>query len=682
MISTRWQRRAPKGPSEESDPGIFSRASKQIGSFVTFIMFESVDPSSTGFPAERSDNGPFGMVGPNTLTAIKGGASAVGRTAASPFGALVTVTVADELIRVLTARGNRVKAWAESELPNGVVQDGLIVDEQTFIEVLSEVLKQVTRNGKLNGQKVAIAITGRNLVQRRLTVYVDDDQEIAEAIIAASTESMSVRAEEMQIEWDAEALDFIEDDEEDDPEDNDEDEPEEPEDREQRFDSPGSPDSPGTPPQAEAGNAIASPPDRTEELGLENLDLNLEPEPDGEPYDVYALALHKHVIQRNLRTVSDFNARFAGVQPKILVLAAAVNSRAAVILDFEASTLITAVVSNGLPEVIREVGIDRHMIRAHWVNLVTTQISRAVAFYDSIFPDDPLATNVEVFVTGQTEQAKDAIDEALDKLPFVRSELPQTLRAPEEFSFDKYAANVGLVIVSGKRFWQRTPVPLLPTPKFDYRPPQYRPRPLPWRAALKIAAALVLGLGVLSSYQVFTEQSDSVAQAQWRLGIIEQQLELRSLKLDELREARILLDEAQFRTERLIAANEVIQDRAAGFAKTMSVITTVAPPDVRVTIVDDDGEVVAVEAEASEYSMLLDFIRLLDEIPQFDHVQILGLVQLTDAYEGTDLEPAERSGGAPVIETVVKMSIEITRTDIDESQLFTNEELAAEGIGE
>ncbi len=673
MISTRWQRRAPKGPSEESDPGIFSRASKQVESFVTSIMFESVDPSSTGFPAERSDNGPFGMVGPNTLTAIKEGASALGRTAASPFGALVTVTVADALIRVLIARGNRVKAWAESELPNGVVQDGLIVDEQTFIEVLSEVLKQVTRNGKLNGQKVAIAITGRNLVQRRLTVYVDDDQEIAEAIIAASTESMSIRAEEMQIEWDAEALDLIESDEEE----LDEDEVESGDDEDdvegEPFDSL---------PQDETENTIASPPGGADDLELENFELDLDAEPDGEPYDVYALALHKHVIQRNLRTVSDFSARFAGVQPKILVLAAAVNSRTAIILDFEASTLITAVVSNGLPEVIREVGIDRHMIRAHWVNLVTTQISRAVAFYDSIFPDDPLATNVEVFVTGQTEQAKDAIDEALDKLPFVRSELPQTLRAPEEFSFDRYAANVGLVIISGKRFWQRTPVLLLPTPKFDYRPPQYRPRPLPWRAALKIAAALILGLGVLSSYQVFTEQSDSVAQAQWRLGIIEQQVELRSLKLEKTREARTLLNEAQLRTERLIAANEVIQNRAAGFAETMSVITAVAPPDVRVTVVDDDGEVVAVEAEASEYSILLDFIKLLNEIPQFNHVQILDLVQLTDTYTGLDLEPAERSGGATVIETVVKMSIEITRTDIDESQLFTDEELAAEGIGE
>ncbi len=675
MISGRWQRHAPQDSLEKLSPGILSRVGEKIGSFVTPIVFESVDPGSRGFPAERNDNGPFGMVGPNTITAIKESANTVGRAAASPFGALVTVTIADGLVRVLTARGNRVRAWAESELPVGVVQDGLIVDEQTFIEVLGAVLNQVTRNGKLSGQKVAVAITGRNLVQRRLTVYVDDEQELAEAIVAASSESMSVRTEEMQIEWNAEALDLIEDEELEYDGPDDEDEAEEPEDREQHVDSPGthdSLDSRSTPPGAEVGNAIGSPPGSTERLELEDLDLNLEPEPDGEPYDVYALALHKHVIRRNLRTVSDLGSRFAGVQPKILALAAAVNSRAAVVLDIESNTLITAVVSNGLPEVIREVGIDRNMTRGQWVSLVTTQVSRAVAFYDSIFPDDPLATNVEVFVTGQTEQAKDAVDEALDKLPFVRSELPQTLRAPEEFSFDRYAANVGLVILSGKRFWQRAPVPLLPTPKFDYRPAQYRPRPLPVRAVLKVAVMLILGLGVLGSYQAFTEQSDTVARTQRTFGILEQQIELRSMKLDKTREARALLNKAKLRTERLIAANELIQDRDAGFADTMSIITGIAPPEVTLNTVDDDGRVVAVEAEADDYSTLLAYIRLLEDVPQFVHVQVLNLGKV----QGNGLEPANESGGAAVVESTIKMSIEITRIQLDDSQLLPDQELA------
>ena len=202
------------------------------------------------------------------------------------------------------------------------------------------------------------------------------------------------------------------------------------------------------------------------------------------------------------------------MQPKILALSAAVNSRSAVVLDVESNTLITSVITNGLPEVIREVGIVRNMMYSQSVNLITTQISCAVSFYDSLFPEEPLGLNLTVFVTGQAEQFDSAIEEALDSLQYVRSELAETLRAPEDFSFEKYAANVGLVIVSGKRFWQRAPVPLLTSPKFDYRTSQYRPRPLPIRAVLNVAAATILAFGVFTAFGLFTDQGASAVAAQ------------------------------------------------------------------------------------------------------------------------------------------------------------------------
>jgi hypothetical protein len=657
MISERWQRRVPKNAEEEKSPGVLTRIGARVRATASSLMFESVDPAATHLPEERHDNGPFGRVGPNTANAIKHGVGAIGRTAASPLGALVTVTVADEHIRVLTARGNRVRGWAESALPAGVVQLGLIVDEQTFIEVLGDVLKQVTRNGKLNGQKVAVAITGRNMVQRRLTVFVDNDQELAEAIINASSDSMSIRPEEMQIEWNAEEFDLVDEDEE-------------VEDDEDDFEE--IPDA--AEPQLEIESHEIEAPVITEEIGLENLDL--APEPEGDPYDVYALALHKHVIRRNLRTVSEFSGRFAGVQPKILALAAAVNSRAAVVVDIEATTMITSVVTNGLPEVIREVGLSQNMSHSEWVEMIGSQISRAVAFYDSLFPEEPLGTDIEVFVTGQPELARGAIDVAIESTPYVRSELPQTLRAPEDFSFEKYASNVGLVLVSGKHFWQRAPVALLTTPKFDYRPSQYRPRPLPVRAVLNVAAALILGFGVFTAFGLYTEQKESLVGAERTLHILEQRTDLRALKLVKVREARVELNSAKLKTERLIAANEVIQDRDAGFADTIAIIGGAAPEGVTITTLDDDGRVVAVEAKALDYTVLLAYIRLLEDVPQFVHVQVLNLGQIAGDSSGSDLEPSEQSGEPVEVKTAIAMSIEITRIEIDDSELLSDEELA------
>ena len=248
-------------------------------------------------------------------------------------------------------------------------------------------------------------------------------------------------------------------------------------------------------------------------------------------------------------------------------------------------------------------------------------------------------------------------------------------------TFGRYAANVGLVIVSGKRFWQRAPVPLLPTPKFDYRPGNCRPRPLSWRTAFRVAVAVALGIGFFGSLQMLTGQSELVEQAEYRQGIIERQVDLRSLRLEDIREARALLNAAQLRTERLIAASELIQDRAAGFAETMSTIAAATPPDVRVTTVDDDGRVLAVDAEAAEYSTLLGFIGVLNEVPQFAHIQILNLSKVTDADTRTNAEPAMQFGESAVVETGVKMSIEITRIVLipDENEILRGEELAVAG---
>ena len=105
------------------------------------------------------------------------------------------------------------------------------------------------------------------------------------------------------------------------------------------------------------------------------------------------------------------------------------------------------------------------------------------------------------------------------------------------------------------------------------------------------------------------------------------------------------------------------------------------PPDVRVTTVDDDGRVMAVDTEAAEYSTLLGFIGVLNEVPQFAHIQILNLSKVTDADTRTNAEPAIQFGESAVVETGVKMSIEITRIVLipDENEILRGEELAVAG---
>ena len=219
------------------------------------------------------------------------------------------------------------------------------------------------------------------------------------------------------------------------------------------------------------------------------------------------------------------------------------------------------------------------------------------------------------------------------------------------------------------------PVPDPPINPFDYRPDQYRPRPLPIRAAFNVAAALVLGFGIFTAFGVFTEQSESTALAQRMVGIMEQRVELRGLQLDKTRDARVALNAAKVKTGRLIAANAVIQELDAGFADTAAIIVRLTPSNVDLTTVDDDGRVVAVEAKAGDYSILLAYIWLLEDVLQFVHVQVLKLAETSG--DGSEGELVQQTGEPTEGETVVEMSLEITRIEIDVDQLVSDEELAS-----
>jgi hypothetical protein len=218
---------------------------------------------------------------------------------------------------------------------------------------------------------------------------------------------------------------------------------------------------------------------------------------------------------------------------------------------------------------------------------------------------------------------------------------------------------------------------LLSAPKFDFRPQQYRPRPLPVAATLKVVAVLILAFGVFSSYQVYTDQVSSADSAKRNVEMLQIQSDLRALQLVETRDARLQLEDAKAKTERLIAANEVLEDQDNGFGDTVSIISKASPTDVKVTLVDDDGRIVAVSAVSGDYPEMLVFIRLLEDVPQFEHVQVLSLGRDAAMSAEDGSEPSAEAGGSLVLESEVEASLVITRIKIDDNQLLAGEELVA-----
>lgn len=579
MINRRWRR----SESAEQSGNVLDRADRWLKDRLLFLgrtfLWHEMDTKSFSLPDEGEDHGPFGQIGPKSMASVRASAVAAGRAAASPFGAFITITVGDSAIRVLVARGNRVRGWAEALLPVGVVQDGLIVDEATFSEAMNRVIDEIGKGAKLSGAKVAVAITGRNVVQRRFTVFLEPDENLAEAIIDASSERMSIRPEELQLAWDAAKAD---------------------------YDTP------------------VMDVDDEEDGVFDDLEADFEPDLDSDPYDVYAFGMYRHVLRRNLRTLANSGAKFSTVQPKAIALAAAANERSGVVLDIESNTITVIVLRDGLPEVVREVGIDPKMTQSQWVQSVTTQVSRTVAFHDSMYPDSPLPDSSNLYLTGAAESSVGSAEMAASAIPYVRKSLPPTLRAPEDFPFSRYAANVGLALVTGKHWWQRTRVSIIDRPMLDFRPTEFKPKPFPVQATLtaSMVAVLVLGLGAM--FQLSTSQQSAVVRAQDELESLERSVGLKELRVRQAADQRAEISLLQQETEELLAKLDLVKDRDRGFSDVIDVITDTAAlvAGVDVLQIDDDGTLVDISVGGEDFQGVLRFVQLLEDEPGFTDVRI------------------------------------------------------------
>jgi hypothetical protein len=95
---------------------------------------------------------------------------------------------------------------------------------------------------------------------------------------------------------------------------------------------------------------------------------------------------------------------------------------------------------------------------------------------------------------------------------------------------------------------------------------------------------------------------------------------------------------------------------------------------VTVTSIDDDGQIVALAARSADYPEMMAYIRLLEDVPQFDHVQVLSITRQSTA-SAVDGEPSAQSDDPELTEMVVRASLVIRRIEIDDSQPLVGEEL-------
>jgi type IV pilus assembly protein PilM len=110
---------------------------------------------------------------------------------------VVTLYIDDTSLRLLVAKGNRVKKWATLPLESGLIRDGVVIDEAKVVAKIKELFKAQ----KVSPKKVITGMSGLNSLSQLITLPHLPEAMLAEAVAREAERVLPVPLDELYISW-------------------------------------------------------------------------------------------------------------------------------------------------------------------------------------------------------------------------------------------------------------------------------------------------------------------------------------------------------------------------------------------------------------------------------------------------------------------------------------------------
>lgn len=110
---------------------------------------------------------------------------------------VVTLYIDDTSLRLLVAKGKRVKKWANLPLESGLVRDGAVLDEAKLAAKIKELLKAQ----RVKARKVIAGLSGLHCLSQVITLPRLPEAMLAEAVRREAERALPVPLEQLYISW-------------------------------------------------------------------------------------------------------------------------------------------------------------------------------------------------------------------------------------------------------------------------------------------------------------------------------------------------------------------------------------------------------------------------------------------------------------------------------------------------
>ncbi|MBA7616178.1 hypothetical protein ES703_23474 [subsurface metagenome] len=391
-------------------------------------------------------------------------------------------------------------------------------------------------------------------------------------------------------------------------------------------------------------------------LPLEELYLSWQAIDGGrDELDFFVLGVPRDPIDALIETLSE-----AGVPPYLidlnpLALARAANREEAIIISLEPDCFDIVLVANGMPAVLHAITPreERASLEDN-IRRLTDELSKAIEFYNSNHPQNPLSPTTPLLLTGELSVDTTTSEIIQAETGYPVELLVPPMELPPDLPVGLFASNLGLAL-------KKVPLKAVATGETTlFRDINLNILPVKDKAGTRrvklphilLSTALIIGLGLLFPMCQLGSQADAeTTRLQTELTGIGQEIDQARLAIDEAGQTEDTIDEIVTDAEAAKQEHQYILGKGGDFAINLKLVTNALPSEAYFTSVETGTAQIIVAGEADSPFTVVSYVTALEALGKFSEVRIAWI----DESKSTGDETAEAESTGVSFRIVISM---------------------------
>jgi len=361
------------------------------------------------------------------------------------------------------------------------------------------------------------------------------------------------------------------------------------------------------------------------------------PAPEGKTH-VFLVAIPRQNADALLKTLllAKLKPHIMGIKP--LALANLVKEETAIIVDVQSTEFDIVIMVDGIPQPIRTVPFPHHQLS--WrdkMTIIESDLDRTIKFYNANSPDDPLNSNVPMYVSGDIVNQPVLCHSLSDNLGYAVTVLKSPLKQYKSLDTTRYLVNVGLALQEPSLGKVTGPSVV----KSNLLPAEYGPKPISW-VKVAVVPGAITAIGLIIPLVIFiSTASANIASTSEQLTLtnqvlMEKQAKKRQLS-NEIAELQNRLVEVESSLTAFNRALETLDRLGANIDSNFNVTMENLPKLVQLSSIHCTSSSLNINGMAYSEDEIISFARSLDSCGHFSQTTISSLARSGTGEMGFNL---------------------------------------------